>query len=475
MDSEPTIDLLSAALSEDRRALILGQLSQNLDKSGSTWVMDAGQSQGVRSAGGVVASVGGRLYLSTERHGQAEAYLANWVRSHSRQIGEPVPLIGGGLNEEQTVAAKILLRSPIACLSGLPGTGKTYTLRSVIESCAARGLLILSCAPTGSAAARLAECTGLESCTIHRLLGFNGRSFAVPSLTCDVLIVDECSMASPGLLLSLLSRVGSGCRVILVGDPDQLPSVSPGEAFRDLCSVLPHARLTQVQRTESDSPIGRAAADVLAGKVPVSDASPSGRGGFWLSECDSLSIPPSGKRPKNHPLSIAEHCAQMDRTDLMDVRTMAHSNSAVDNLNSLFTENRRRHVRTEKVPVICLKNKHDIGIYNGDVGFIVSSGIRPYLRFGNINTVLRPSDWKIAWASTVHKMQGKESASAQFWLERSANRRVLYTAITRARVRFVITGNLTLLEEIVRRVEQPRLTLLKEFFDGRATLINEGT
>lgn len=154
-------------------------------------------------------------------------------------------------------------------LTGGPGTGKTFTIKFLLRELFA-GLTVELAAPTGRAAKRMEELIGAKSSTIHRLLGFDGESgtFTRPSIDCEVLILDEVSMLDLSLAYEVLSRVSAQTRVVFVGDPDQLPSVQAGNVLRDVLKsrAVPIARLEQIMRQESDSPIIYAAHHARLGR-----------------------------------------------------------------------------------------------------------------------------------------------------------------------------------------------------------------
>lgn len=449
--------LLDAILFQDPATIVREQLENCLLKSGSTWVTSKSyELSGVK--GCVEAATQSDKFVSTT-HGLSEYLLANLLYKKNQECVSKIELLCNGLTDRQAYCADRILSLPIACLSGLPGSGKTYTARSIANSAIRSGLRVLGCSLTGIAASRLRESAGISSTTIHRLLGHDGAGFTVSEVPCDFLVVDECGMVNPGLLLALLSRA-KNARVLLMGDPNQLPSVLPGDLFSNLCDILPHYHLSDIIRTEADSPIGNAAKLILSGSVPQSEASSSGVGGVWISVWDGGPIK-NGKRPKNHPLSIAESCAEKDKTALMDIRTMCATNDMVDFLNVEF---KFRRNKLEKVPIMCIKNNHSKNVYNGDIGY---KGVNCVV-FGENSVLLRPSDSRTAWATTVHKAQGQECLSAQFVIQPFADRRVLYTALTRAKRRFVFTGNPVFLQKIVQSIPTKRTTLLREFFRKEA-------
>ncbi len=182
------------------------------------------------------------------------------------------------LDEIQERAVEMALAEPISVITGGPGRGKTTLVREIIRRACADGPKdILLAAPTGRAARRLAELTGCEARTIHRLLEYHPdegfRRHADYPLQGDMLIVDECSMIDLPLMSSLLEAVPGGMRLILVGDADQLPPVGPGAPFQDLIRSgrVPVTRLERVYRQDAGSIIPRNAALVNAGKMPATE------------------------------------------------------------------------------------------------------------------------------------------------------------------------------------------------------------
>lgn len=405
----------------------------------------------------------GNVYVSSKKYAETEIFLANWMRVNNRP-DYSIKNIGKGLTATQLAVSQICLENKTSCLSGLPGTGKTYTCGSIAESLMKSGLVVKGCALTGIAASKLQEDAQVESTTIHRMLGYRGPrdGYTIDKVYADAIIVDECSMIDNQLLLSLVSRISKDCRLILVGDPDQLPSIEPSDTFRQLCQVLPHGRLIEILRTEKDSSIGRAAKSILAGSVPTNEDDKNG--GTYVIQCDGLGIDSNGRREKNHPLTIAERMANLDKTELRYVRSMACTNDSVNFLNDKFTSFKKLE---SKHPVMCIINRHDIGIYNGDIGYRVGTKYPTYY-FNGEKTYLRQYETTDAWVTTVDKTQGHESISAQCWIEHNISIRRAYTALTRAKRRFCFVGNIELLENRLHSPEEKRITLLAPSITGEA-------
>lgn len=177
-----------------------------------------------------------------------------------------------GLSDEQATVLDLLDEHRLVVLTGGPGTGKSTTTRAVADLAEKLGLEVGLCAPTGKAARRLGELTGRTASTIHRLLGYGPVGFRHNHLEpapYDLLIVDEVSMCGDGLMLSLLSAVAPGARVLLVGDTDQLPPVDAGLPLLAITQAAPTVRLTTVYRQAAENPIIRAAHGLLNGQAPA--------------------------------------------------------------------------------------------------------------------------------------------------------------------------------------------------------------
>ena len=192
------------------------------------------------------------------------------------------------LAETQAEAIRLALRSKIMVITGGPGVGKTTIVNSILQILAAKAVTLSLCAPTGRAAKRMKEATGMEAKTIHRMLEIDPKSFGFKRneenpLDCDLLVVDESSMVDVSLMHSLLKAVPDHAAVLIVGDIDQLPSVGPGQVLADIIAsnAVPVVRLTEVFRQAARSKIITSAHRINQGQMPEL-ARPDGESDFYF-------------------------------------------------------------------------------------------------------------------------------------------------------------------------------------------------
>jgi len=381
---------------------------------------------------------------------------------------------------QQEEAIRCAADSGLLLITGGPGTGKTTIVNGILSLYDQMGLTCLLAAPTGRAAKRLTEVTGRDASTIHRLLeaGIDPHSgelvFARDEnnpLKADAVIVDETSMVDILLLYSLLQAVPPRCRMIFVGDPDQLPPVGPGFPFSDMLRSerLPSVRLTEIFRQAQQSLIVMNAHRVNQGQMPElrnvkSDffflpvRSEDTAGQTIVDLCAT-------RLPKN--MGIApEHIQVLTPTKKGGVGTVSLNKLLQAQLNPPAPNKRERQfgefIFREGDRVMQIRNNYDItwkkcdgsmlgnGIFNGDVGTIVS--IDPGLEQLTVVFDDREANYDFtqlnelepAYAMTVHKSQGSEYKavvlSAWNGSQYLLNRSVLYTAITRARELLIIVG-----------------------------------
>ncbi len=375
----------------------------------------------------------------------------------------------------------------ILILTGGPGTGKTTTLKGILELYRILNRKTLLAAPTGRAAKRLSELTGQEASTVHRLLEAQispqtGEMFfrhdEDDPLDCDAVIIDEMSMVDLLLMHSLLCAVPEHASVILVGDPDQLPSVGAGNPFADLIrsGIVHTVALTEIFRQARESLIVMNAHAVNHGELPVLTA--KDRDFFFLKRRDAAAV----------VNTIVELCARrlpdnmgIPSTEIQVISPTRKGETGTYSLNlALQAALNPRHPGKKEKPfgsvvfregdrVMQIRNNYDIswqrdngsvgnGIFNGDVGTIVQ--ILPHedcirIRFDDRVCVYSGemlSELELAYAVTAHKSQGSEYRAVIF-VPFSAHpmlltRSILYTAITRARDLLIMVGN----EEIVAQM-----------------------
>lgn len=380
---------------------------------------------------------------------------------------------------EQRQAVELAAQRQVMLLTGGPGTGKTTCLRGVLALFEAMGLETALAAPTGRAAKRLGELCGTEASTIHRLLetGFDPHSgklvFTHDSydpLSADAIILDETSMVDVILMAALLNALRGDCRLVLVGDPDQLPSVGPGNLFADLIrsQAVPTVRLTEIFRQAAQSAIVRNAHMVNRGQMP--DLRGRDNDFFFLARRDSQAavetIVDLCRRRLPERLGIpADQIQVLSPTRRRGTGTRALNQALQAALNPpLEGKGERRFgdwVFRSGDRVMQVKNNYDIlwreegglrsgmGMFNGDIGVIRSiEGEIVSVDFDGKVVEYSPDmlgELEPAFAVTVHKAQGSEYRAVILAALDGApmlmTRGVLYTAITRARELFLVVGD----------------------------------
>ena len=380
---------------------------------------------------------------------------------------------GMDYDEVQLQAIMTAVQNKVLVLTGGPGTGKTTTTLGIITAFREAGAKILLAAPTGRAAKRLAETTGMEAKTIHRLLevkppeGYQ-RNEENP-LEGDVLIVDECSMIDIMLMYNLLKAVPDSMTVILVGDVDQLPSVGAGNVLRDIIdsNCFPVVRLTRIFRQAQTSRIIMNAHRVNRGQMP--DISNGKNTDFFFMERET-------------PEAAAATIAELVKTKLSRYYRIAPSEIQVltpmqrgvvgaANLNQLLQETinpgeiglrRGGYVFRERDKVMQIRNNYDKEVFNGDIGVVERIDLEDRTLFVCFDdrTVEYDSteldELVLAYATTIHKAQGSEYPIVVMPLLMThyimLQRNLIYTGITRAKKGLVIVGTKKALATAVRTV-----------------------
>lgn len=364
--------------------------------------------------------------------------------------------VGLELADGQRSAVLAAFSARIMVITGGPGTGKTSLVRVLAELGRRRDEVWLFASPTGRAARRLAQASGSEAVTIHRLLEFGGEAGAgfgrdaSHPLVCSVLVIDEASMVDLVLIDAVLDALPAESRIILVGDIDQLPSVGAGQVLRDLIhsEIVPVARLTEVFRQAAASAIVRNAHRILLGEIPLSAETEAG-----ARDCFVLNREDAGDALRTLLTVVTERLPAQGFDPRRDVQvltpmhggplgTVALNHRLGAALNPEGAEivrgNRRFRVGDR---VIQTKNDYDLDIFNGDVGTVV--GVSPAAMSLDIEgrVVLVPADaldtFDAAWAISIHKSQGSEYPAVVLVLHTAhfvmLQRNLLYTALTRAK------------------------------------------
>ena len=402
-------------------------------------------------------------------------------------------------DEVQLKAIQMAVNSRILILTGGPGTGKTTTTLGIISALRARGGRILLAAPTGRAAKRLTEATGLEAKTIHRLLevkppeGYQ-RNEENP-LEGDVLIVDECSMIDIMLMYSLLKAIPTGMKLILVGDVDQLPSVGAGNVLRDLIDsdCFPVVRLTRIFRQAQTSRIIMNAHRINAGQMP--DLSNGRDTDFFFVDMErqlrekGLESSDSGLLAETAAETIVElvrhKLSRYYRTAPREIQVLTPMQRGVvgaANLNQLLQEAvnpgedglRRGGIQYRKNDkVMQIRNNYEKEVFNGDIGFVETVDLEDRSLCVNFDgrsvnyDVTELDELVLAYATTIHKSQGSEYPVVVMPVLMShyvmLQRNLIYTGVTRAKKGMVVVGTRKALAHAVRTMTVgKRNTLLKQ-------------
>lgn len=391
---------------------------------------------------------------------------------------------GADLAPEQQQAVRLALTEKVAVLTGGPGCGKSFTVRSVVALALAKKAKVVLAAPTGRAAKRLAELTGAEASTVHRLLELKPGGDAAYDrdrpLDADLVVVDEASMLDLLLANKLVKAVPPGAHLLFVGDVDQLPSVGAGEVLRDLLaqgSPVPAVRLTRIFRQAQQSGVVTNAHRINSGLPPVTQGLPDF---FLFAEEDSeevgrLTVDVVARR-------IPAKFGLDPRRDVQVLAPMHRGPAGAGVLNGLLQQavtparpdlpERRFGGRTFRVgdKVTQIRNNYDKGengVFNGTVGVVTGlDTVEQRL------TVRTDEDEEIgydfdeldelahAYAVTIHRSQGSEYPAVVIPVTTSAwmmlQRNLLYTAVTRAKRLVVLVGSRRAIGQAVRTVSAGR-------------------
>ncbi|MFC7478056.1 ATP-dependent RecD-like DNA helicase [Dankookia sp. GCM10030260] len=392
------------------------------------------------------------------------------------------------LAESQRAAVRLALASKVLVITGGPGVGKTTLVNSILKIVAAKGPEIALCAPTGRAAKRLAESTGREATTIHRLLEANPKEGGfkrtdLQPLACDLLVVDETSMVDVPLMRALLKALPEGAALLLVGDVDQLPSVGPGQVLADIISsgAAPVVRLTEVFRQAAGSRIVTNAHLINRGKMP--HLKPQEGSDFYFVEAAD----PETGLEKLLAMVRDRIPGRFGLDPVRDVQVLCPMNRGGLGARSLNIElqkalNPPGEVRVERFgwtfgpgdKVMQVANDHRREVYNGDLGIVARidmedgelvvdyEGREIAYGFGELDELV------LAYATTVHKSQGSEYPAMVIPVTTQhypmLQRNLIYTAVTRGKRLVVLVGQRKALSIAVRGQQtRRRWSKLKEW------------
>ena len=391
------------------------------------------------------------------------------------------------------------IQNKVFILTGGPGTGKTTVINGIIAVYALlegldlrkkSNLPILLAAPTGRAARRINELTGLPSATIHRHLGMTGdddTSHLEDYLDADFIIVDEFSMVDTWLANQLLSNISSTSKILIVGDSDQLPSVSPGQVLADLLQIpsIPQTRLERIYRQSEESTIVTLASQIRQGILPADFTQKKADRSYF--EIASNQIPATIEKILDAAIrsGIPAH-------DIQVLAPMYRGAAGIDAINQLMQEllnplqkgqnsfeaSQFQYRSGDKV--IHLVNDAEVNVFNGDLGYITDLIPAKYteskqdemvIDFDGNEVVYPRNEWykiRLAYAMSIHKSQGSEfpivflpitSAS-----KRMLERNLIYTAITRAKSKLILLGELQAFDYATKHIGTARKTYLIERF-----------
>ena len=405
--------------------------------------------------------------------------------------------------ETQREAIKTAVSRGVLILTGGPGTGKTTTLNGILKLFEQQGLDIALAAPTGRAAKRMTELTGREAKTMHRLLEVEWderdrpvfkRNLRNP-LECEVLVLDELSMVDISLFASLMQALPFGCRLIMVGDSDQLPPVGAGNVLADLIAsgLLPVVELTEVFRQAMGSLIVLNAHRIVAGEMPDVDRKD---GDFFFMErpnpyatSQTIASLYAKRLPEAYKFSPQNDIQVLCPSKKGETGTVHLNKILQDLVNPPADEKKELTVgfRTFRVgdKVMQTKNNYNItwekpdgetgeGIFNGDIGVIENIDIHTetvQICFDDRSAVLAKEqmiDVELAYAVTVHKSQGSEFSAVIIpvvsVLPNLCYRNLLYTAVTRAKQLLILVGTRAEIQKMVENDKKTRrYSALKTF------------
>ncbi len=428
--------------------------------------------------------------------GEACVFLAGLYRSEQAIAGRlrllsggrpPWPAIDAGraipwvenktgliLAPSQVAALRLAVAAKALVITGGPGVGKTTLVNSILKVLGAKGVDVALCAPTGRAAKRLTESTGLEARTIHRLLEADPKTGGFKRgeahlLDCALLVVDECSMVDVPLMRSLLQALPDHAALLLVGDVDQLPSVGPGQVLADVIGsgALPVIRLTEVFRQAAASRIITNAHRINQGQLPELTA-PEGSD-FFFVQADE----PEDAARKLLAVVSSRVPARFGFDPVRDVQVLCPMNRGSLGARSLNIELQRAlnppgPIRVERFgwtfcpgdKVMQVANDYERDVFNGDLGLITGidmeegaltvsfEGRAVEYGFGELDELV------LAYATTIHKAQGSEYPVVVIPLVTQhyamLARNLLYTGVTRGKRLVVIVGQRKALAMAVR-------------------------
>ena len=427
---------------------------------------------------------------------ESEQHETKIIQEHIATVEEELGIQYDSIQKQAICDA---IQNKVFILTGGPGTGKTTVINGIIAVYALlegldlrkkSNLPILLAAPTGRAARRMNELTGLPSATIHRHLGMTGdddTSHLEDYLDADFIIVDEFSMVDTWLANQLFSNISSTSKILIVGDSDQLPSVSPGQVLADLLQIpsIPQTRLERIYRQSEESTIVTLASQIRQGILPADFTQKKADRSYF--EISSNHIPATIEK-----ILDAAIRSGIPARDIQVLAPMYRGTAGIDAINQLMQEllnplqkgqisfeaSQFQYRTGDKV--IHLVNDAEVNVFNGDLGYITDLIPAKYteskqdemmIDFDGNEVSYPRNEWykiRLAYAMSIHKSQGSEfpvvilpitSAS-----KRMLERNLIYTAITRAKSKLILLGELQAFDYAVKHIGTARKTYLIERF-----------
>ena len=428
--------------------------------------------------------------------GEQDCFDADKITAAIQQVEESSGISYDSIQKE---AIRQAINQKVFILTGGPGTGKTTVINCIIAVYAQlRGLdlrkvndlPILLAAPTGRAARRMNELTGLPSATIHRHLGMTGdddTSHLDDYLDADFIIVDEFSMVDTWLANQLLSNISSQTKLLIVGDADQLPSVSPGQVLADLLQIptIPQTKLETIYRQSEESTIVTLASQIQKGILPADFTEKKADRSYF--EARNEHIPPMIEK-----IASAAIRSGIPAQDVQVLAPMYRGPAGIDQINNLM-QNLINPVEKDELifeapdcqyrqgdRVIHLVNDAESNVFNGDLGYISDLLPAKYtdskqdeltIDFDGNELVYQRSEWykiRLAYAMSIHKSQGSEFPVVILPITKSSHRmlqrNLIYTAITRAKSKLILLGEKVAFDYAVKNTGTARKTYLIERF-----------
>lgn len=454
----------------------------------------------------LIYRIGDEQFIVTHRMDTIEDMVADWVTQEG--TGGPINLSREresyvsqverefNLTAEQTAAVRGAVGRKVSVVTGGPGTGKTYLLKGITRVCRLANLSLALAAPTGKAAKRMSEMSGMEASTLHRLFGLStdGVDFDSGDLEpMDVLIIDESSMMDVELLFRVLCKLPGHTHVVLVGDVDQLPSVGPGRVLSDVidCGVVHTTRLTHIFRQSALSSIIDNAHRINNGKSPqFHEREGIVRDMFFRSAETTEQVLFTLRDTIEYlrgdgynPIEDVQVLAPMHGGDVGVQALNLHLQSTLNPDGTWLTESGQGAFYSGD-RVVHTRNNYQLQVFNGECGIvidpveylgraeIVADGILLGVQYPDHSGIVWYTEedleqLKLAYCLTVHKFQGSETPvvivithSAHTFM---LNRTLIYTAVTRGKKQVVLIGSNQALDRGVRSLSgSSRVTLLRE-------------